>query len=167
MNLEEKNKSLEKLSLTDLVTGLPNRRAMELIGARQVARRDASGGSVCLALVRVDKFDLIKRRCLLRGSEKLLADLGSVLVATVRNVDYVGRLDGTDFIVLAPDLNGSEAFTLADRLKQTVQTHEFVCGDQAMPVEVSVGFVLSNQDHTLAYAELIEAAEAELLKQYA
>src|SRR5207237_1962008 len=90
--LEQKNKLLEKLALTDPLTGLSNRRAMDRLAERELRRRDRYPGPLSLGRVDVDHFKAINERYLLPGGDKVLVDLGKALGASLRTVDVLGRI---------------------------------------------------------------------------
>src|SRR5262249_31102714 len=90
--LEQKNKMLEKLALTDPLTNLPNRRAMDRMAERELRRRDRSPSPIALALVDVDHFKEINARYLLPGGDKVLIDLSRALAGSLRTVDLLGRI---------------------------------------------------------------------------
>src|SRR5260370_18518880 len=84
--LEQKNKMPEKLALTDPLTGLPNRRAMDRLAERELRRRDRYPSPLALALIDVDHFKRINTEHLLPGGDKVLIDLARCLVGSLRTV---------------------------------------------------------------------------------
>ena len=59
--LEHKNKMLEKLALTDPLTNLPNRRAMDRLAERELRRRDRYPGPLAIGMIDVDHFKADQR----------------------------------------------------------------------------------------------------------
>src|SRR5207253_4391815 len=72
--LEQKNKMLEKLALTDPLTGLPNRRAMDRLTERELRRRERYPSPLALGLIDVDHFKQINSHFLLPGGDRVLVD---------------------------------------------------------------------------------------------
>jgi len=138
--LEQKNKMLEKLALTDPLTGLPNRRAMDRLAERELRRRDRYPSAMALGIVDVDHFKSINDRFLLPGGDKVLIDLSRVLQACARNVDLVGRIGGEEFMVIAPETGMEGTVVLGERIRSTVEKTVFEYQGQIIPVQVSVGF---------------------------
>src|SRR5947208_1277174 len=96
--LEQKNKMLEKLALTDPLTNLPNRRAMDRLAERELRRRDRYPGPLSILLIDVDHFKSINERYLLPGGDKVLTDLARTLTGSIRGgVDSLGRIGGEEF----------------------------------------------------------------------
>jgi diguanylate cyclase (GGDEF)-like protein len=149
--LEQKNKMLEKLALTDPLTGLPNRRAMDRLAERELRRRDRYPSALSLGIVDVDHFTAINDRVLLPGGDKVLIDLARVLQQCARNVDLVGRIGGEEFMVIAPETSMEGAIVLGERIRSTVEKTSFTFQDQIIPVQVSVGFGVADASEQADY----------------
>lgn len=149
--LEQKNKMLEKLALTDPLTGLPNRRAMDRLAERELRRRDRHPCALSLGIIDVDHFKSINDRFLLPGGDKVLVDLARVLQASARNVDLLGRIGGEEFMVIAPDTGMEGALVLGERIRSLVEKSTFTYQDQVIPVRVSIGFGVVEQPEIVDY----------------
>lgn len=143
--LEHKNKMLEKLALTDPLTNLPNRRAMDRLAERELRRRERYPGALSIALIDVDHFKAINDRYLLPGGDKVLVDLAKCLLGSVRTVDFVGRIGGEEFMVIAPETDMEGAVVLGERIRTTVETTAFTYMDETISVRVSVGFAIAEE----------------------
>ena len=137
--LESKNHFLEKMALTDSLTGMPNRRAIELIARKELLRRTRTPSPVTLALIDADHFKSINSAYLLSGGDQVLMCLGRILQATIRGSDSVGRIGGEEFLVVAPytDTGGAEA--LGERLRHAVEHTPPLYQGSTIPLTVSVG----------------------------
>ena len=145
-DLEQKNKMLEKLALTDPLTGLPNRRAMDRLAERELRRRERMPSPITVGIIDVDHFKNINDRFLLPGGDKVLVDLAKVLQSSARNVDFVGRIGGEEFMIIAPETTVEGATALGERIRTTVEGTTFSFQDQAIPVRVSIGFAIADTD---------------------
>ncbi len=143
--LEQKNKMLEKLALTDPLTGLSNRRAMDRLAERELRRRDRYPSAVAIGLIDVDHFKSINDRYLYSGGDKVLVDLGKALRSSLRDVDLIGRIGGEEFLVIAPETNLEGAEVLGDRIRTTVEETEFSYQDEPIRVRVSIGFAIADE----------------------
>jgi diguanylate cyclase (GGDEF)-like protein len=141
--LEQKNKMLEKLALTDPLTNLPNRRAMDRLAERELRRRDRYPGPLAIALIDVDHFKSINERYLLPGGDKVLIDLARALTGSLRTVDFLGRIGGEEFMVIAPETDIPGAMVLGERIRSTVEKTEFSYKDEPISVRVSLGFAIA------------------------
>lgn len=140
--LEHKNKMLEKLALTDPLTNLPNRRAMDRLAERELRRRERYPGPIAIGLIDVDHFKQINDRYLLPGGDKVLIDLARCLTGSVRTVDFLGRIGGEEFMVIAPETDLQGAEVLGERIRGTVEAAQFAYKENAISVRVSIGFAV-------------------------
>jgi diguanylate cyclase (GGDEF)-like protein len=160
--LEQKNKMLEKLALTDPLTSLPNRRAMDRLSERELRRRDRYPSPMALGLIDVDHFKKINSDFLLPGGDKVLVDLGKVLAASLRTVDVLGRIGGEEFLVIAPETNEEGAMVLAERIRINVEKHGFQYKEHTIPVTVSVGFAVAGGETVSDYEQMKHVAASAL-----
>ena len=160
--LEHKNKMLEKLALTDPLTNLPNRRAMDRLAERELRRRERYPGPLSVALIDVDHFKHINDRYLLPGGDKVLIDLARCLTASVRTVDFLGRIGGEEFMVIAPETGMEGAVVLGERIRTMVENAEFNYKEEAIPVRVSIGFALADAGTEVDYEAIKHLAAAAL-----
>jgi len=147
-----------RLAYIDPVGNLPNliatQRKLDLTLA------EASSKQQCFSLLLIDGDDLKRYNTVsYAAGDKLISQIGSVLMATIRPEDFVGRWRfGDEFILLLPGTRSKEAVTIADRvraaLEETSQTWLF-------PVTVSVG-VVEYRRHGSTIDELVNQAEEAL-----
>ncbi len=162
--LEQKNTMLEKLALTDPLTGLPNRRAMDRLAERELRRRDRYPSGLALGIIDVDHFKHINDRFLLPGGDKVLIDLARVLQTAQRNVDLLGRIGGEEFMVLAPETSIEGAHVLGERIRTTVENSVFTYQGEDIPVRVSIGFAVADGEGPTDY-DTIKHAAAEAMSE--
>lgn len=162
--LEHKNKMLEKLALTDPLTNLPNRRAMDRLAERELRRRDRYPGPIAIGIIDVDHFKNINDRYLLPGGDKVLIDLARCLNNSVRTVDFLGRIGGEEFMVIAPETNMEGAVVLGDRIRTMVEGAVFAYKDETIPVRVSIGFAVAEANLPTDY-ETIKHLAADALSE--
>jgi diguanylate cyclase (GGDEF)-like protein len=158
-----KNKMLEKLALTDPLTGLPNRRAMDRMSEREMRRRDRYPSALALGLIDVDHFKQINANYLLTGGDRVLIELAKCLTSSLRNdVDLVGRIGGEEFLVIAPETNTEGAIVLGERIRSTVEKHVFTYKEHTIHVTVSIGFAVADPNTTADYEQMRHVAAAAL-----
>lgn len=160
--LEQRNTMLQKMALTDALTGLPNRRAMDRLAKTEVLRRARTPASLAVALVDADNFKSINTRFLLPGGDHVLVWLGQALVNAVRTIDTVGRVGGEEFMVVAPETNFEGALTLAERVRRTVEIGETEFNGETIRLTVSVGMVVAEPDTLVGFDQMRHAASAAL-----
>jgi diguanylate cyclase (GGDEF)-like protein len=156
--LQQKNWMLEKLALTDALTGLPNRRAMDRLARTELRRRQRFPNSMALALVDVDHFKEVNARYLLPGGDQVLIDLGRILAGSIRTIDHVGRIGGEEFEIVAPETNQEGAAILAERIRGTVEATAFHYKEETIRITVSVGFAVAEEGTPAEYAQMKHVA---------
>ncbi|BAQ47166.1 MULTISPECIES: sensor domain-containing diguanylate cyclase [Methylobacterium] len=153
---------LARLSLTDGLTGLPNRRRFD--GALDAAWREAarSGRPLSLLIVDADHFKRINDRHGHAVGDEVLRGLARCLSAAIhRPHDLVCRIGGEEFALLLPDTDEEGAARVAERLRAGVATLAVEqAGIPAGAVTVSVGLAPSACADTPA--DLYRAADAAL-----
>jgi diguanylate cyclase (GGDEF)-like protein/PAS domain S-box-containing protein len=136
MDLEEANRHLQELAVTDGLTGLLNHRAMqdELIIA---TNKSATWGlPVSVALLDVDHFKKFNDAFGHQAGDQVLTQLAVHLRAAVREGDIVARYGGEEFCVIFPDTLAEDAAIVCERIRKQVQSSEW----EHRKVTVSIGF---------------------------
>jgi len=146
--------TLERDSLIDCVTGLPNRRAMALFAERELNRRALQSDVLCFGLIRLDYFDHPNQSYLLPESDRILVDVANILVNTIRKGDFIGRVDGNEFCVIAPETTRDAANVLRNRITERIRT--------SLGIDCAIGFVLIGGVDTASFDEIKVRAAAAL-----
>jgi diguanylate cyclase (GGDEF)-like protein len=131
-------------ALTDGLTGLPNRRAVEDSLKRMAAYADRTRTSLGLVLFDLDHFKQIND---LYGHEKgdeVLAAVGVALATHVRESDFGGRFGGEEFVALLPDTDRDGAAAIAERIRAAIAQIE-VTG-VSRPITASFGVASTPED---------------------
>ena len=160
--LEQRSKELERLALTDPLTGLFNRRAMEEQARFELKRHARYPSPLTLGYIDVDHFKQVNTDYLLTGGDEVLRGLARVLTGAVREVDSVGRIGGEEFLVIAPETNQEGAVKLAERIRSTVEQTPIEYLHHRIPITVSVGFAVAEVGVPADYQDMVEWAAAAL-----
>jgi diguanylate cyclase (GGDEF)-like protein len=137
---------MEKLALSDPLTGLLNRRAIEDIAAAELRRHARYHGHLAMGIVDVDHFKRINDNHLYPGGDYVLVHLTRVLSGLLRTVDSIGRIGGEEFLVVAPETTAEGAVVLAERIRSTVEQTPFIYNGAPIQVTVSAGFAVAEPD---------------------
>jgi diguanylate cyclase (GGDEF)-like protein len=137
--LAERNDALAALSqrlhaqsVTDALTGLPNRRAfderlaLELAGARRYAR------PLALVMLDLDRFKAVNDRLGHAGGDQVLRAVAGVLDRERRASDLVARHGGEEFAAILPHTGARAAAVWAERVRRAIAASE-------VPVTASLG----------------------------
>ncbi|AEV15861.1 MAG: GGDEF domain-containing protein [Thermus sp.] len=107
----------QEQALTDPLTGLPNRRALEMALRREAARVERGEAAFSLVLLDLDDFKKVNDQKGHEEGDRLLKEVARYLVAHVRQGDLVGRWGGEEFALLLPHTHALQADRLAERLR--------------------------------------------------
>ncbi|MFH1019225.1 MAG: diguanylate cyclase [Pseudomonadota bacterium] len=110
---------LEHLSMRDMLTDLYNRRYFELKLHEEVPRAHRQGYPVFLALLDVDRFKDYNDQHGHQAGDRVLQDIGKILVQSIReNVDWCFRFGGDEFAIIIPYTTVVQAGQIADRIQE-------------------------------------------------
>lgn len=132
---------LRELALHDDLTGLPNRRLLmeRFDQVFAIARSGRSGTSVTALFIDLDGFKAVNDRAGHPAGDRLLKNIATDLVGTVRPADTVARVGGDEFVVLLGSDEGLETVrVVADRLSKMVR-RQVPCEDTPLTVSASIG----------------------------
>ncbi|WED23980.1 bacteriohemerythrin [Vibrio sp. JC009] len=156
--LSEANRKLEKLSLTDSLTQLPNRRyAMNSISQHWEEAKNQSAPLACM-LLDVDLFKEVNDSAGHDAGDDLLKTLAATFMSKYREEDEVCRLGGDEFLVICPGLDLEHAQRLANTVLARVQAIRKQYNGYCWQGSVSIG-VAELSDAMTNSGELIKAAD--------
>jgi putative two-component system response regulator len=154
------NQRLEKLAITDDLTGLYNR--------RQAMHRLEEHWSMCdrhhrpMSVISID-VDHFKQINDLRGhnvGDVVLRGVAELLRQCVRSTDTVCRIGGEEFLLVLPCQTMQEAEVCAERCRQTIEQKQFGEGEQLVRATISAGIACRRADMHSCADLLREADEA-------
>jgi two-component system cell cycle response regulator len=157
--LRKRAEDLDRMSRTDHLTGLFNRRHMEeqlrMLGSG--AKRH--GYLLAVLIVDVDHFKAVNDRLGHQAGDEVLVAVCDRLEKALRTEDILGRWGGEEFLLLLPHTGADAARTLAERLRRAVSSTPVVVERGALTITISVGGAAAETggDH-----ELLQLADHEL-----
>ncbi len=160
--IEVKTRILEQMALTDTLTQVPNRRAVEHIARKELIRRVRVPGPIAVGMIDVDFFKQINTNHLLTGGDHALTWLARIIGEAIRATDSFGRWGGEEFMVVAPDTDAAGAAVLAERLRAHVEAAHTEYNGQAIQLTVSIGFAVADTGVPAVCDQLQEEAAAGL-----
>ena len=123
--LEESKQALEKLSLTDALTGIGNRRHLDNFLALEISKAKRSDAPLSLIMFDVDFFKQINDELGHSTGDSILRDLTQLIINKIKRADLLGRWGGEEFMLLCPDTDANGAEQLAEILRAAIENHDF------------------------------------------
>lgn len=130
---EQKVEMLERLSITDPLTELYNRRFLERRMEEEINRSKRSGINLTVMLIDLDYFKAYNDICGHIAGDRALKKAAKVLRASVREMDVVTRYGGEEFCVLLPGTSKRESVFVAERIRHDIEAEMFQ-GEEHLPL---------------------------------
>jgi diguanylate cyclase (GGDEF)-like protein len=139
--LARESERLLQASLEDVLTGLPNRRRLEMA----LADLHLITGSYGVAMVDVDHFKQINDLYSHLVGDAVLREIGRIFARLARRDDLAVRFGGEEFALIIRNADGGLAMRVAERLRIGVATADWGKVCEGLAVTVSIGVALSNE----------------------
>lgn len=114
-------RQLEEAISTDPKTGLTNASAWSSIATLELERAAREGRSIGVLMIDLDDFTAVNDTYGPVAGDRVLHGIATMLTRGVRRHDLVGRWGGEEFVVLCPDVTGSELYQLGEQLCERVR----------------------------------------------
>lgn len=140
--------AIEQAALTDSLTGVPNKRALEEDLKRACSLGDRHNEQYSLILCDLDHFKKVNDNHGHMVGDHALKLAAEALEKAVRTSDSVYRFGGEEFAILLPHTNEHEARTVADRIRDFIGNIAVHCGATSVSVTASCGIAMRLQDES-------------------
>jgi diguanylate cyclase (GGDEF)-like protein/putative nucleotidyltransferase with HDIG domain len=151
-----KYEQAESSAVTDFLTGLPNARSLFVQLDREMARCKRDNNSLTVMVADLDGFKQINDRFGHLEGNRVLQLFAHSLKETSREYDYVARMGGDEFVVIAPGLTPEAAARKAEQMRELAQqAGKDICNEDIL--SLSVGKAVYPQDGMDAEKILSEA----------
>ena len=161
--MEDKNKELEELALTDSLTGLPNRRAIEDWAATQLSSAARHGFPFWVALADLDHFKHVNDTFGHDAGDAVLKKFGKILKSSLRRGDLCGRLGGEEFLIVLTHTDKQNALNVIERIRTELASASVTFGGCTVGVTASFGLAgFEGDEKASSLNRLRELADAAL-----
>jgi two-component system, cell cycle response regulator len=138
--LEEKNRELERLSISDGLTGLFNHRHIHGLLADEYERVERTNDCMSVAMFDLDRFKGVNDTFGHQAGDRVLIELADILRETARDIDRLGRYGGEEFMALLPETCIEDAAVFVERVRREVARRHFDVGrDEPLRMTLSAG----------------------------
>ncbi|MCL4873524.1 diguanylate cyclase [bacterium] len=155
------HKEIEKLSMTDPLTGIFNRRRFGELLKEQFKAASRYKYEAGVLMMDVDNFKYINDNFGHQQGDLILSEIGRLLRENTRSTDVLARYGGEEFVCLVTHTGKEGLLALAEKLRRTVETHRFP-GLRDWQVTVSVGAALFPSEGIRGEEGLVRAADENL-----
>lgn len=119
------NKELEISSQTDKLTSLFNRAKLDSILDKEIKYKKRYETSLSLVIADIDYFKKINDTYGHVVGDIILKEFADILSKNIREIDFVGRWGGEEFLFIFPQTNDSDAHKITENLRKIIENHNF------------------------------------------
>ena len=139
LQLQDKQRELERLTRSDGLTGLFNRNTFVELAENELNRAQRQGTATAILLMDLDYFKRINDTWGHPAGDTVLRHAALVTSSSVRSTDLVGRLGGEEFMVLLPATSLEGARRAAETVRRRMEANPARWNGLSIPVTVSIG----------------------------
>ena len=138
--IQATNRSLEELALTDSLTGLPNRRALDIWATHELSAAERHGFSLWVVIADLDHFKSINDTHGHEAGDTVLKSFAEILKANTRKSNMCCRLGGEEFLIVMTHVEEKEnAILTIDRIRERFRAQKFTVAGKMFGVTASFG----------------------------
>jgi diguanylate cyclase (GGDEF)-like protein len=160
--LEAKNRLLEELALTDPLTGLPNRRAIEDWATRQLCSAARYGFSFLAVMADLDHFKNVNDTHGHDAGDTVLKKFAEILKRNSRRSDICGRIGGEEFLFVLTHTTQENSTVVIERIRAELEATKFDFNGGSLTVTASFGLAGFDGTQTPDFNRLVSQADAAL-----
>ncbi|ABR91195.1 Uncharacterized conserved protein [Janthinobacterium sp. Marseille] len=144
-NLELQLEQMSELVREDQLTGSLNRRGLDDVLEREIARADRRASPLCIAMLDLDDFKKINDKYGHMAGDEALIHLVRVIKDTLRTMDVIARFGGEEFLIVLPDTPLEEAILTITRLQRELTKQIFMHNHTRLLMTFSAGVALRKE----------------------
>ena len=160
--IEAKNRLLEELALTDPLTGLANRRAVEDWATRQLSGASRHHFSLWMVLCDLDNFKAVNDTYGHAAGDAVIRQFAGILRRNTRRSNICARVGGEEFMLILTHADHEAVNILVERVRSQCEGMEFLSGDAKIRVTASFGTAGFQGSVPPSFEDLAKLADAAL-----
>ena len=147
------------MALTDSLTGLYNRRYLEVHLEKLLEKNIETKKTLAVLMIDIDHFKSVNDTYGHKAGDEVLKVFAERLKDNLRSFYLVSRLGGEEFVAILPDVSEERAHMVSERLRRAIADTPFPVSVQPEPLEIttSIGAALISQDADSVHAALERA----------
>jgi len=157
---------IEKQSITDYLTEIMNRRGIEIILSREIARARRTDTWLSVIMIDVDFFKRFNDNHGHQAGDRCLIQVADIIQSCMaRQTDLLGRFGGEEFMVILPDTNIEGAAKVAESIRLCILKNNILYGaSNANPLSVTLGVAGARGTAVTSVDQLIRLADDALYR---
>ena len=159
-----KNAMLQELALTDPLTNLPNRRAIEDWAVRQLSGAARYGFSFWVALADLDYFKTVNDTHGHDAGDTVLKAFSQILKNKSRRSDICGRIGGEEFLFVLTHATKEDAKRVIENVRAELEATKFIFNGNSLSVTASFGLVGFAGTQAPEFSRLVAQADLALYR---
>lgn len=136
--LIEMNRILLQKSSRDSLTNLYNHQHINKVLENIIELNLEENNKVCVMMLDIDYFKQVNDRFGHGVGDKVLVTICDIIEKCIREKDYIGRYGGEEFLVVMPDIGIEDAALIAERIRVSIQSHDFEIKNLAVTISIGV-----------------------------
>ncbi len=162
-NIEaEYHEEIYRLTILDGLTQIHNTRYLGEFLEREVVRSQRHDRPLSVLMFDIDKFKSINDSFGHLCGDFVLRELADIVRGTVRKEDLFARYGGEEFAIVLVETNREGAVNVAERIRETVASHQFRFEATPVKLTISLGVASTSGDLAMTPASLIRVADENL-----
>jgi two-component system cell cycle response regulator len=160
--IQAQNRLLEEMAITDALTGLPNRRAVEVWASRQLSAAARHDFYIWAALVDLDLFKKVNDTFGHDAGDTVLKTFAEILNANTRQSNICARWGGEEFLMMITHAKKEDANIAAERIRKQFESRKFIFKASTVSVTSSFGIAGFRGTKAPDMSALVARADAAL-----
>jgi diguanylate cyclase (GGDEF)-like protein len=160
--IQAKNRLLEEMALTDALTGLPNRRAVEVWASRELSAAARYRFPFWVVMADLDFFKKVNDTYGHNAGDTVLKGFAEILKANTRQSNICARSGGEEFLLVITHDGKEGAKTAVERIRREFESRTFSFGNGTVTVTASFGIAGFQEAKLLDWNALLSCADTAL-----
>lgn len=160
--VQDKNRQLEEMALTDPLTGLPNRRAIEFWANRQLSAAVRHDFPIWVIMADLDHFKKINDTHGHDAGDNVLKSFAEILKSNTRRSNICGRLGGEEFLLIITHVEKENVAVAIERIREQFAAQKFTVSLNTFGATASFGIAGIRATTCPDFSDLVARADAAL-----
>lgn len=163
VELEKKNKILEKLANVDGLTEAYNHRYFQNFLDREIKRADRNSYTLSVVMIDIDHFKKFNDAHGHQTGDYILRQFSDIVRDTLREYDLFARYGGEEFVLVLPETSALDAEIVAEKIRSIVASHTFESECEKYHITASFGVAeITPSEDKFSKSDLIGFADEAL-----